>query len=166
MADAIESLIDRRKRTRAYVKSGWLKSIRDIERAEKGRAKRPPRNVQRFSRMPGQGKPARFGLNPTAEVINHATAATKIAGRALQQAINADAKDMRDFTAKRMQQTADKFSPRKIGRNRGTTAGERMATVIRQRDSGQTVTQFARSNNIGVSTLRKYIRESNRGSFR
>lgn len=109
MATEIEEVIARRQRTRAYIKSGFLKTIRDIERRVPDRQKRQPRNVQTFSRPAGAGKPAAFGINPTAEVINYATGARDIAGPALQAALAADAADMRKFTAKRMQQTANKF---------------------------------------------------------
>lgn len=110
MAQEIEQLVGRRQRTRAYIKSGFLKPIRDLERGIPGRAKRQPRNVQNFSRQPGEGKAAKPGLNPTAEIINHATKAQEIAGPALQAALNDDAADMRKFTAKRMQATANKFN--------------------------------------------------------
>ena len=109
MADEIEQLIERRQRTRAYIKSGFLKTIRDLEKKVPGRSKRQPNNVQNFSRQPGEGRPARAGVNPTAEIINYAQKSREIAGPALQAALNADAADMRKFTAKRMQQTANKF---------------------------------------------------------
>jgi hypothetical protein len=109
MQEAIETLIRNRQRTRAYIKSGFLKTIRDLERAVPGRAKRQPSNVQNFSRQPGEGRGARAGINPTAQIINHASNASKIAGPALQKALAADAADMRKFTAKRMQKTANKF---------------------------------------------------------
>lgn len=112
MREAVEKLVKQRQRSRGYVKSGFMKSIRDLERRTKGRAKRQPRNVQDFKRLPGEGRGARAGLNPTAEVINYATDAVKLAGKPLQQAINADARDMRTFTAKRMQKDANKFNAR------------------------------------------------------
>jgi hypothetical protein len=109
MAEEIEQLIERRQRTRAYIKSGFLKTIRDLEKVEKGRSKRQPRNVKNFSRQPGEGRAARKGINPTAEVLSYAQSAREIAGPALQAALVADAADMRKFTAKRMQKTANKF---------------------------------------------------------
>jgi len=109
MADRIKWFISVRKRSRGYVKSGWLKVVRDFERKLGGRAKRQPRNVQDFARLPGEGKAARPGINPTAEVVNHAQAARRIAKGPLQAALSADAADMRKFTAKRMQKTANKF---------------------------------------------------------
>ena len=109
MAKLIGQVIKRRQRSRGYVKSGWLQSIRDLERNTPGRKKNQPRNVQTFSRFPGEGRAARQGINPTAQVLNHASDAYKIAARPLQAALNADALDMRRFTAKRMQQTANKF---------------------------------------------------------
>lgn len=109
MANRIKRFVASRQRSRGYVKSGWLKSIRDLERRTPGRAKRKPRNVQDFKRLPGEGRAARQGINPTAEVINHATDALKIGKRPLQEALNADAADMRRFTAKRMQKAADKY---------------------------------------------------------
>ena len=101
MKEEIERVIGRRQRTRAYIKSGFIKTIRDLERKVPGR--------QGFSKPAGEGRPARPGINPTAEVINHATNAGKIAGPALQKALNADAADMRRFTEKRLQKTANKF---------------------------------------------------------
>ena len=109
MRDEISRVIKQRQRSRGYVKSGWLQSIRDLERNTPGRKKRKPRNVQTFSRLPGEGRAARQGINPTAQVLNHASDAYKIAARPLQAALDADALDMRKFTAKRMQQTANKF---------------------------------------------------------
>lgn len=109
MAEEIREVIGKRQRTRAYIKSGFIKTIRDLEKRDRGRQKRQPRNVQTFSRQAGQGKPAFAGINPTAEIINFATGAKEIAGPALQSALNADAADMRKFTAKRMQQTANKY---------------------------------------------------------
>ena len=109
MRDKISRVIKQRQRSRGYVKSGWLQSIRDLERNTPGRKKNQPRNVQTFSRFPGEGQAARQGINPTAQVLNHASDAYKIAARPLQAALNVDALDMRKFTAKRMQQTANKF---------------------------------------------------------
>ena len=109
MKEEIERVIGRRQRTRAYIKSGFIKTIRDLERKVPGRQKRPPRGTQGFSKPAGEGRPARPGINPTAEVINHATNAGRIAGPALQKALNADAADMRRFTEKRLQKTANKF---------------------------------------------------------
>lgn len=112
MRAAIDLLIQKRQRTRAYIKSGFLKSARDIQRGLKGPSKRPPRNLNTFSKQPGEGRKARPGLNPTAEIINYATGADKVAGPALQAALNADADDMKRFAAKRMQQDANKFNTR------------------------------------------------------
>lgn len=112
MSEAIRDLIDRRQRTRGYIKSGFLKSIRDLEKRSPGRAKRKPRNVQDFSRLPGAGVAAKPGFNPTAEILNYASNSAKVAGPALQAAVNADARDMKQFAEKRMAKTAKRFSAR------------------------------------------------------
>lgn len=109
MAEAIREVARKRQRTRAYIKSGWLKSIRDLEKAVPGRTKRQPRNVQDFARQAGEGRPAKPGINPTAQVISHAQGAQRIAGPALQKALNADAADMRKFTERRLQKTANRY---------------------------------------------------------
>ena len=100
MREEIEKVIKRRVRTRAYIKSGFLRAVRDVEPQIKGRAKRRPRNVKKFSKAPGKGKAARPVLKPFGEILNYAANATKIAGPALQAAINADSKDMVKYASK------------------------------------------------------------------
>jgi hypothetical protein len=110
MTSEIEALKQRRARTIGFIKSGWLGAVKDLQPHAKV-FRRPPRvNVQGPPK--GYGKPARSGLNPTAEIVNQVAGAVKIGASALQRAINEDAIDMRDFTAKRMQQDANKYNAR------------------------------------------------------
>lgn len=110
MRERIQMFIRSRQRSRGYVKAGWLKVIRDFERKVPGRKKRKPRNVQDFRKLPGEGRIAKPGLNPTAEVINHAIAARKIAKAPLQRALNSDAEDMKIFTMKRLIKRAKQYN--------------------------------------------------------
>lgn len=110
MREEINRLIARRQRTRAYIKSGFLKTIRDLERVQPGRPKRQPRNTQDFSRLAGEGRGARKSINPTALIMHYAKDSSRIAGPALQAAVNADADDMVRFAKKRLIKTARKYS--------------------------------------------------------
>lgn len=110
MRHEIEELIKRRQRTRAYIKSGFLKPIRDIEPKVKGRARKRPRNVQGFSKVPGKGKPAFPVIRPVAQILNYATDAGRIAGPAVQAAVNADARDMVKHARRVMAKRARSFS--------------------------------------------------------
>ena len=110
MREEIEGLVKRRVRTRAYIKSGFLKAIRGIEPYVKGRAKRRPQNIKKFSKEPGKGKRAIAVIKPVAVIINYATEAKKIAGPAIQAAINADARDMVKYAEKVMAKRAREAS--------------------------------------------------------
>ena len=110
MRAAIQKLIKKRQNTIGYIRSGWLKAIHVLKRVTKD-SKRPPR-VNVFGRVEGDVRPAKSGINPTAVIINSTRAAVKIGAAGLAKAIALDAADMREFTAKRLQKTANRFNAR------------------------------------------------------
>jgi hypothetical protein len=110
MRSEIAKLIDKRKRSKAYVKSGWLKAIRDLRAAAKEKRRLRPAGTRDFANPAGEGRAARPGINPTAEIINHAQAARKISGAALRHAFSVDAADMRNFAARQLRKRAQGFN--------------------------------------------------------
>ena len=110
MVDAVEDLKVKRARTLGFIKSGWFGAIKNLQPHAKVRRRAPRVNIQ--GKPKGYGRPARAGLNPTAEIVNQVPGANKIGSDALQRAMNEDAIDMKTFTAKRLQQDANKYNAR------------------------------------------------------
>lgn len=110
MADAVENLRLGRERSSGFIKSGWIGAVQDLAPHAKV-FRRPPRIVVK-GRPKGYGRPARQGINPTAEIVNQVAGAVKVGASALQRAMNEDAIDMRTYVAKKMQQDADRFNAR------------------------------------------------------
>jgi hypothetical protein len=110
MKQAVEELKERRAKSIGFIKSGWLGAVNDLQPHAKVFRRTPRVNVK--GKPKGFGRPARKGLNPTAEIVNQVAGAVKVGSSALQRAMNDDADDMRTFTAKRMQKDANKFNAR------------------------------------------------------
>ena len=109
MKEKIRELIKLRTRTIAYIKSGFLGVIRHIEAKVPGRAKRRPNNVSKFSRNPGKGKAALPVIRAQALIMNFAKDSAKVAGKAVQAAINSDASDMATFARRRLRKSWKKL---------------------------------------------------------
>ena len=110
MKAAVEDLKLKRHRSVGFIKSGWLGAVKDLAPHAK-MFRRPPRvNVKGKSK--GYGRPARAGINPTAEIVNQVQGAVKVGAPALNRALNADATDMRQYVAKKMQQDANRYNAR------------------------------------------------------
>jgi hypothetical protein len=110
LKQAVENLKLGRHRSAGFIKSGWLGAVKDLQPHAKVFRRTPRVNVK--GKPKGFGRPARKGLNPTAEIVNQVAGAVKVGSSALQLAMNDDADDMRTFTAKRMQKDANKFNAR------------------------------------------------------
>lgn len=111
--DKMKQQVERMKLARhssaGYIKAGWLGAFRDLQPHAKV-FRRPPRGLgSGNAAKKGFGRPAKRGINPTAEIVNQVEGAVKIGAPGLQRAMNADAADMAQFAAKRMQQDANKF---------------------------------------------------------
>lgn len=110
MKQAVEELRERRHKSLGFIKSGWLGAVNDLQPHAKVFRRAPRVNLQ--NKPKGYGRPARQGLNPTAEIVNQVAGAVKVGSPALQRAMNDDAADMKNFVAKRMQQDANRFNAR------------------------------------------------------
>lgn len=110
MVDAVDQLQLGREKSAGFIKSGWIGAVQDLAPHAKV-FRRPPRITVK-GKPKGYGKPARQGLNPTAEIVNQVAGAVKVGSAALQRAINEDAADMRNYVAKRMQQDANRYNAR------------------------------------------------------
>lgn len=104
----VVAFFKQRRASRGFHKAGWLPAIQDL-----GGKKRGGRSVQLKpggDASKGFGTTAKKGLTPTAILANFADNADKISGPALAQAVNAVARDMASYAAKRLQQKANKHS--------------------------------------------------------
>ena len=110
MAAAMERWEIKRNVSSGFIKSGWLGAVKDLAPHAKV-FRRPPR-VEVKDKPKGYGRPARVGINPTAEIVNQVNGAVKVGAPALQRAMNADAADMKNYVARKMQQDASRFNAR------------------------------------------------------
>jgi hypothetical protein len=110
MKKAVESLKAKKAASIGFIKSGWIGAVRDLSPHAKV-YRRPPRVIVK-GKPQGFGRPARRGLNPTAEIVNQVAGAVKVGSAALQRAINEDALDMKTYVARKMNQDAKKFNAR------------------------------------------------------
>lgn len=110
MRDAVDRLTRAKERSIGFIKSGWLGAVNDLQPHAKVRRRPPKVNVR--GRPQGYARPARPGIAPAAEIVNHVPGAAEIGAEGLQRALNADARDMAEYVARRMQADANKWNAR------------------------------------------------------
>lgn len=120
MQQASDSFIGRRVRSRAFIASGFIPSIKAFEPLAEKKGQAPPRDSEvkeRGLRKLGYGIPATPGWTPFAVIANAAFSyddngkALEVYGtRGLQLAVNDEVKSMREYIERKMQETANKVN--------------------------------------------------------
>ena len=112
MLEAMRKMYGMKLRSRAYLASGWIEAIATLQAAmrkallpqftEKAPAK-GKQGTARYGKPKGEAKPAQPGMNPKAMFVNAAwskedggEALLRIGGKALQEAVNEEARDTMD----------------------------------------------------------------------
>lgn len=115
MTKAIAVVRAARLRSRAFIKSGWLWAVKDLEPyAEKiGGGPRVDRKAKRIGAAKGSAKPATQGWSVRAQIVNTVTAkwdkeegAAKIAEPALQRAFDAETQSMKEYIERKQRKAA------------------------------------------------------------
>ena len=115
MAKAVLAFVRDRRRSVAFLASGWIQAIRTLSPLVKGKAGIPAftPGVRQWGRRKGEAKPATQGWSPAATIVNQ-TGITDEESRALavygipalQQAINTETASMLEEVEKRMKEGA------------------------------------------------------------
>jgi hypothetical protein len=117
------TMINKRVRAAAFLKSGWLAAIRKLEPLSDRRGiPRQDKSGKQFGRPKGFAKPAQESWRVSCLIQNDALpkgksfwkrmfgggrdSAMKIAGPALQRAFDFEVKSMKDYLARKLQKTA------------------------------------------------------------
>lgn len=115
MKRAIASLIAVRKRSVAFLKSGWLPAIKTLEplAQKRGAPRSPGRDVQIVGKPKGYAIPAKEGFVAVSEIVNQAIAKhdrkdalQKYGGPALEKAFRFEMASMRQYIERKMRETA------------------------------------------------------------
>lgn len=114
MAKMVATVKAARLKARAFLKSGWLWAIKQLEPyAEKPGAPRVDRSAKAIGMAKGSAIPARQGFRVVAKIINTVTAkwdkrdgAAKIAEPALQKAFDFEEKSMLDYIERKLKKSA------------------------------------------------------------
>lgn len=123
MDRAIRNLLSARYRSDAFLKSGWLESVQKLAPLVKDKGGAAPRDpaARQVGRSKGDATPAVNGNNPTAEIVNLASARrdTKAAliqygEPGLQQALADEEASMREYIERKMQPDAERFNSRQM----------------------------------------------------
>jgi len=119
MERAGRKLLGSRASSIAFIKSGWLQPIRDIAPfvKDKGQAAPPDPASKQVGRAKGLGKPAKQTNNPSAEIVNlasakrdHRAALIKYGEPALRQALMEEDASMNEYIEKKMRPATDQFN--------------------------------------------------------
>lgn len=120
MRDAVRSLIAARAKSIAYIKSGWLASIRALAQLAAGKGGLPPMdsNANQVGKVKGYATPAKEGSwTPAAKIVNEAYARrdpkdafAKVGGRGLQMAIDDETASKERYIEKKMKERAEEFN--------------------------------------------------------
>lgn len=108
-----KKMIGNRVKKAGFIRSGWSPAIKRLSAEKlklKGQAAGTPAFTRNEGKAPGDVVIAQPGISPTAEIINKATGAEKVAGPALISAYGLAAADMRGYVAETYGETARKFS--------------------------------------------------------
>lgn len=118
MTAAIRNLIVARLRSVAYLKSGWLPSIKLFGSAVADKSGLPPIEGKQTGRPKGRGEKAKPGFIVRASIENFARtikdpryeALTRHGAPALQRAFDDEAQSMREYIERKMKGDADAFN--------------------------------------------------------
>lgn len=117
MAKEVEILYAARRRSVAFLKSGWLPAIRKLEAAVEAKyrrgAPRTDRTSKQYGRAKGEATPARTGWRVVARIVNAAMATRdrkdalqKFGGPALQRAFDHEVSSMGEYIARKLRDSA------------------------------------------------------------
>lgn len=119
MTTAIREMLGNRFRSVAFLKSCWLPAVKTLAPLVKDKSSSAPSDssAKQYKRAKGEAKPARAEKNPTALIVNLATARRdekgallKFGGPALQQALADEEASMRDYIERKIKPDADRFN--------------------------------------------------------
>jgi hypothetical protein len=118
MSRAIQKLLAARKRSVAFIKSGWLPAIKKLAPLSDRRgAPATDSAAAQVGREKGTATPAKDGFNPSAEIVNLATtrrdkksALVRYGAPGLQKAFDDEVKSMNQYIEAKMKPDADKFN--------------------------------------------------------
>lgn len=119
MAVAIRELLAARYRSVAFIKSCWLPAVKTLAPLVKDKAGAPSidSSAKQYKRAKGEAKPAKPEMNPTAMIVNLATARRdergallKFGKPALDQALADEESSTRDEIERRSKPDADRFN--------------------------------------------------------
>ena len=119
MSKAVETIVAARKRSVAFLKSGWIPAIKKLEpyvKSKRGVA-RNDSSAKQVGKPKGTGHVAKPGIVVSGSIINaigtagkraspHNAALLKFGSPALQRAFDSETKSMRDYIAAKMKKTA------------------------------------------------------------
>lgn len=118
MARAIREMLSARFKSAAFIKSGFIQGIKDLEPfADK--SGRPPIDnaAKQLGRPKGDAKPAKPGWRLIAQMVNNASAQRdtkgallKYGGRGLDRAFKDETASMREYIERKMKPDAAKFN--------------------------------------------------------
>jgi hypothetical protein len=117
MANVVEIIYAARRRSVAFLKSGWLPAIRKLEQSVEPKYRRGAARSDLTAKQVGQPKgsaiPARTGWRCTARIENAALATHDkkealdlFGGPALQRAFDYEVQSMKEYIARKMRDTA------------------------------------------------------------
>jgi hypothetical protein len=110
MEAAIKRMVGARQRSAGFHKSGFIQPVRRLALATRNPVRVPFSEARQVGKPKGSAIPAVKSISPTATIIAEAGQALKIAGPAMQQALNDEATEMREHVARKLQQTANKYN--------------------------------------------------------
>lgn len=117
---AVRAVISARLKSIAFLKSGWLQAIKKLAPfAERRGAPRADRSAKQIGQAKGNAIPARPGWKPVATIINAALsshdrkdALQKYGRPALQAAIDFEVQSMKEYMARKLNDSARKLGIR------------------------------------------------------
>jgi hypothetical protein len=119
MERAIREVLGARYRSIAFLKSCWLPAVKTLAPLVKDKSGVPSldSSARQVGRVKGEAKPALAQTNPTATIVNLATARRdekgallKFGGPALRQALMEEEASTRDEIERRSRPDADRFN--------------------------------------------------------
>lgn len=120
MAKAVKSIMAARLKSVAFLKSGWLPSIRILEKhAERRGIPKMDRTAKQHGKNKGSAVPSRLGWKIAAQIINAASALKDkkyalelYGGPALRRAFAFETQSMRDYIARKLKKSAQSLGIR------------------------------------------------------
>jgi hypothetical protein len=119
MERAIKELLSSRYRSVAFIKSGWLGSIRALAPLVKDKSAAAPADpsAKQVGRPKGEATPAADGENPTATIVNLASARRDEKGALIQfgqgplmQALQDEDASMHEYIERKIAEDAERFN--------------------------------------------------------